>query len=133
MIKTSLMQIAHARSGDKGDTVNIGLIGRSPECYEWLRDNMTADIVKKWFHTLCKGKVERYLVPNLWALNFVLEQSLGGGGTKSLQIDPQGKTFGQALLRYEIEVPESLLETIELKNRACDGELVTGSRGQAAG
>lgn len=124
MIKTSLMQIAHARSGDKGDTVNIGLIGRSPECYEWLRENITSEMVKQWFHTLCAGKVERFLVPNLWALNFVLEQSLGGGGTKSLQIDPQGKTFGQALLRYEIEIPENLLQTITAQNRACEGELV---------
>lgn len=123
MIKTSLMQIAHARSGDKGDTVNIGLIGRSPECYAFLCEHITAEKVKNWFHTLCAGNVQRYLVPNLWALNFVLEQSLGGGGTKSLQIDAQGKTFSQALLRYEIEIPEDLLGTIEEKNKACAGEL----------
>jgi len=124
MLKTSLMHIAYARSGDKGDTVNIGLIGRSPECYHWLRDNLTADQVKVWFKNLCFGKVERFLLPNLYALNFVLEQSLGGGGTKSLQIDPQGKTFAQALLRYEIEIPETLLETIMHKNKACESELI---------
>ncbi|WGL59696.1 DUF1446 domain-containing protein [Pigmentibacter sp. JX0631] len=123
-IKVCLMEIAHARSGDKGDTVNIGLIGRSPECYVWLRENITAEKVNDWFHSLCKGNVTRYLVPNLWALNFLLEQSLGGGGTKSLQIDAQGKTFSQALLRCEVDIPESLLATIQPENRSCAGELV---------
>lgn len=124
MLKTSLMHIAYARSGDKGDTVNIGLIARSPECYDWLCEHITSDKVKDWFKNLCFGKVERYVLPNLHALNFVLEQSLGGGGTKSLQIDPQGKTFAQALLRYEIEIPDELLETILIKNQACEGELI---------
>lgn len=123
-IKVCLMEIAHARSGDKGDTVNIGLIGRSPECYVWLRENITAEKVNDWFHSLCKGNVTRYLVPNLWALNFLLEQSLGGGGTKSLQIDAQGKTFSQALLRCEVDIPETLLATIQPENKACAGELV---------
>ncbi|APJ03640.1 acyclic terpene utilization AtuA family protein [Silvanigrella aquatica] len=123
-IRVCLMEIAHARSGDKGDTVNIGLIGRSPECYVWLRENITDEKVNDWFHSLCKGKVHRYLVPNLWALNFLLEESLGGGGTMSLQIDAQGKTFSQALLRCEVDVPESLLATILPENKACAGELV---------
>ncbi len=123
-LRVKLMEIAHSRSGDKGDTVNIGLIGRSPECYVWLRENITAEKVNDWFHSLCKGKVSRYLVPNLWALNFLLEQSLGGGGTMSLQIDAQGKTFSQALLRCEVDIPESLLDTILLENKACAGELV---------
>lgn len=123
-IRVCLMEIAHARSGDKGDTVNIGLIGRSPECYVWLRENITAEKVNDWFHSLCKGQVTRYLVPNLWALNFLLEQSLGGGGTKSLQIDAQGKTFSQALLRCEVDIPETLLATIIPENKACAGELV---------
>lgn len=124
MLKTRLMHIAYARSGDKGDTVNIGLIARSPECYQWICENITSNKVKDWFKSLCFGKVERYFLPNLHALNFVLEQSLGGGGTKSLQIDPQGKTFAQALLRYEIEIPETLLDTILLKYQPCDGELI---------
>jgi hypothetical protein len=123
-IRVCLMEIAHARSGDKGDTVNIGLIGRSPECYVWLRENITNEKVNDWFHSLCKGKVHRYLVPNLWALNFLLEESLGGGGTMSLQIDAQGKTFSQALLRCEVDIPESLLATIAPENKACAGELV---------
>ncbi|KAB8033679.1 acyclic terpene utilization AtuA family protein [Fluviispira multicolorata] len=123
-IRVSLMEIAHARSGDKGDTVNIGLIGRSPECYVWLRENITAEKVNDWFHSLCKGEVHRYLVPNLWALNFLLEESLGGGGTMSLQIDAQGKTFSQALLRCEVDIPEELLTTILPEFKACAGELV---------
>jgi hypothetical protein len=123
-IRVCLMEIAHARSGDKGDTVNIGLIGRSPECFVWLRENITDEKVNDWFHSLCKGEVHRYLVPNLWALNFLLEESLGGGGTMSLQIDAQGKTFSQALLRCEVDVPESLLTTILPENKACAGELV---------
>lgn len=122
-VRVCLMEIAHARSGDKGDTVNIGLIGRSPECYVWLRENITAEKVNDWFHSLCKGQVHRYLVPNLWALNFLLERSLGGGGTMSLQIDAQGKTFSQALLRCEVEIPYDLLSTIQPENRACSGEL----------
>ncbi|MDP2874834.1 MAG: hypothetical protein Q8O00_01540, partial [Holophaga sp.] len=124
IVRLPLMAIAHARSGDKGDTSNIGLIGRSPECYVWLRDNITAALVKKWFTTLCHGEVERYLVPNLWALNFLLAEALGGGGTMSLFIDAQGKTLSQALLRCEMEIPEVLLATIQPQNKACVGELV---------
>ena len=123
-IRVCLMEIAHARSGDKGDTVNIGLIGRSPECYVWLRENITSEKVNDWFHSLCKGNVHRYLVPNLWAINFLLEESLGGGGTMCLQIDAQGKTFSQALLRCEVDIPETLLATIIPENKACAGELV---------
>ena len=123
-VKVCLMEIAHARSGDKGDMVNIGLIGRSPECYVWLRENITSEKVNDWFHSLCKGQVHRYCVPHLWALNFLLEQSLGGGGTMSLQIDAQGKTFSQALLRCEVDIPEVLLTTILPENKSCAGELV---------
>lgn len=125
-IKVALMEISHARSGDKGDTVNIGLIGRSRECYVWLRENISDEKVKEWFHSLCKGDVKRFEVPNLWALNFLLEKSLGGGGTKSLQIDAQGKTFSQALLRAEVNIPKSLLQTIKDEDRSCAGELSGG-------
>ncbi len=122
-VEVPLMQIAHARSGDKGDTANIGLIGRSPECYVWLRENVSAERVKKWFESISRGEVHRYLVPNLWALNFLLDESLGGGGTVSLYMDPQGKTYGQALLRCRVEVPKPLLETIAPENMPCPGEL----------
>jgi len=123
-IRVPLMRLAHARSGDKGDTANIGLIGRSPECYAWLRDHVTAERVKTWFASVCHGQVVRYAVPNLWALNFLLEGSLGGGGTRSLFIDAQGKTLSQALLRCEVEVPEALLGTIHPENAPCPGELI---------
>lgn len=124
LVRLPLMRIAHARSGDKGDTANIGLIGRSPECYAWLRDNLTAAAVKKWFGNVCHGEVERHLVPNLWALNFLLAECLGGGGTMSLFIDAQGKTLSQALLRCEMAIPEGLLATIRPENAPCAGELV---------
>ncbi len=123
-VEVPLMRIAHARSGDKGDTANIGLIGRSPECYVWLRENVTAERIKQWFGSISHGKVYRYLVPNLWALNFLLDESLGGGGTVSLYIDPQGKTYSQALLRCRVEVPKPLLETIAPENMPCPGELI---------
>jgi hypothetical protein len=118
------MRIAHARSGDKGDTANIGLIGRSPECYVWLRENVSAERVREWFASIVRGEVHRYLVPNLWAINFLLEESLGGGGTVSLFMDPQGKTYGQALLRCRVEIPTGLLDTIAPENAPCPGELV---------
>lgn len=122
-IEVPLMRIAHARSGDKGDTASIGLIGRSPECYVWMRDNVSADRVKKWFESICLGEVERHLVPNLWAINFLLHESLGGGGTISLYIDAQGKTYGPALLRCKVVIPEKLLDTIPAENEATLGEM----------
>jgi hypothetical protein len=122
-IEVPLMRIAHARSGDKGDTASVGLIGRSPACYVWMRDNVSADQVKKWFESICLGDVERHLVPNLWAINFLLHESLGGGGTISLYIDAQGKTYGPALLRCKVEIPEKLLETIPAENEATLGEM----------
>ena len=123
-IRMPLMRIAHARSGDKGDTANIGLIGRSPECYAWLREHITPELVKTWFASVCHGKVERYAVPSLWALNFLLEGSLGGGGTRSLFIDAQGKTLSQALLRCVVEIPETLPGTIHPQDAPCPGELI---------
>jgi hypothetical protein len=118
-----LLAIAHARSGDKGDTANIGLIGRSPACYVWLRENVSAERVAAWFEGIAFGPVHRYLVPNLWALNFLLEGSLGGGGTVSLHTDAQGKTYGQALLRCRVSVPRALLDTIAREDRAFSREL----------
>ena len=125
LVRVPLMRIAHARSGDKGDTANIGLIGRSPECYRWIRDHVTADLVKTWFASICNGEVARHLVPNLWALNFLLSETLGGGGTMSLFIDAQGKTLSQALLRCEVEVPAAVLASIAPENAPCAGELVS--------
>ncbi|HEY7697130.1 MAG TPA: acyclic terpene utilization AtuA family protein [Vicinamibacteria bacterium] len=123
VVEVPLMRIAHARSGDKGDTANIGLIGRSAHSYVWLRENVSAERVKAWFEGIANGAVHRYLVPNLWALNFLLEESLGGGGTVSLHIDAQGKTYGQALLRCRVAVPRALLDTIAPSDRAASREL----------
>ena len=122
-VEAPLMAIAHARSGDKGDTANIGLIGRSPACYAWLRDNVTAERVRAWFEGIAHGDVHRYLVPNLWALNFLLDESLGGGGTVSLFTDAQGKTYGQALLRQLVRIPSSLVDTIAEEDRPASEEL----------
>ena len=108
-MKIQLLKIAHARSGDKGDTANIGLIALKPEYYPVIAREVTADRVKKHFASICKGAVERYELPNLGALNFLLHESLGGGGTVSLKTDPQGKTLSSALLRMEIEVEESVV------------------------
>lgn len=104
MAKRKLIDLAHARSGDKGNTVNIGLIAREPEYYSLLVREVTAERVKSHFADVCLGPVERFELPNLGALNFLLHQSLDGGGTVALKADPQGKTYSTALLRMEIEV-----------------------------
>lgn len=103
MSRVPLIQIAHARSGDKGDACNIGLIARRPEHYPILVKQVTAQRVRQHFAGLCRGEVRRYELPNLGALNFVLEAALDGGGTLSLRADPQGKTYASALLRMEID------------------------------
>lgn len=107
-MKVRLLEIAHARSGDKGDTANIGLIALRDEFYPIILEEVTADKVKRHFKGICKGPVERFELPNLRALNFLLHSSLGGGGTLSLRTDAQGKTFGAALLRMEIDLPDEL-------------------------
>jgi len=105
-VKVQLKRLAHARSGDKGDTANVGLVALSEEIYPLLAREVTAERVKKHFAGICKGEVERFELPNLGALNFLLHESLGGGGTLSLMTDAQGKTFSTALLRMEIEVSD---------------------------
>jgi hypothetical protein len=124
-VKVPLYRVAHARSGDKGDASNVGLVARSAELYEVLRREVTAERVKAHFRAVCRGEVERFEVPNLWALNFLLHDSLGGGGTLSLLTDAQGKTHGQGLLMLEVEVPEALLPPSE--------GLAGSGRGAAAG
>jgi hypothetical protein len=107
-LKVRLARLAHARSGDKGDASNVGLVADSPAIYELLLREVTPERVKTHFREVCRGRVDRYLVPNLKALNFILHDSLGGGGTESLKNDAQGKTHGQGLLQMEIEVPAEL-------------------------
>ncbi|HEY6272843.1 MAG TPA: hypothetical protein VIX19_12745 [Terriglobales bacterium] len=104
-MKIQLRQIAHARSGDKGDIANIGLIALQPEHYQTLVGQVTAERVKQHFAEICRGEVERFELPNLHALNFVLHGALDGGGLLSLRTDNQGKTLSTALLRMEIEAP----------------------------
>jgi hypothetical protein len=103
-MKVPLWQIAHTRSGDKGDTCNIGVIAYHQRDYPMLVRQVTAERVKQHFGELVKGKVERYELPNLGALNFLLHEALGGGGTVSLRTDAQGKTFGAALLSLELDL-----------------------------
>jgi hypothetical protein len=109
MARVPLHRVAHARSGDKGDASNVGLVANSAALYELLRREVTPERVKAHFAHVCRGDVERFEVPNLFALNFLLHDSLGGGGTASLLTDAQGKTHGQGLLEMEIEVPGELL------------------------
>lgn len=107
-MKVQLVKLAHARSGDKGDTANVGLIALKGEYYPLLVREVTAERVKQHFGEMVKGDVERFELPNLGALNFLLHHALGGGGTRSLMTDAQGKTFSTALLRMSIEVPDDL-------------------------
>ena len=113
MKKIELVKIAHARSGDKGDTANIGLIALRDEYYPILCEQVTAERVKEHFRGICKGKVERFELPNLGALNFLLHNALGGGGTMTLKHDAQGKTLSTALLRMKIDVSDELYLKIQ--------------------
>ncbi len=112
-----LVKLAHARSGDKGDTANIGLIALRDEFYTLLMREVTAVRVKQHFKGICKGEVERFELPNLSALNFLLHESLGGGGTLSLMTDAQGKTFSTALLRMEIEIADDEARTLGIGDK----------------
>jgi len=105
-MKGPLSRLAHTRSGDKGDVVNIGVIAWRAEDYPVLAREVTASRVFEFFRDRVAGPVERFEAPNLAALNFLLHGALGGGGTVSLRMDSQGKTFGAALLRMEIEMNE---------------------------
>lgn len=117
MAKIRLVHLAHARSGDKGDTVNIGLIAYDPEHYGLLEAQVTAERVKEFFGPLVQGEVERYELPHLLALNFLLHNALDGGGTVSLMTDAQGKTFSAAMLRFEIEVPDEVARAVAGRGR----------------
>jgi hypothetical protein len=113
-MKMQLVKLAHARSGDKGDTANVGLIALRDEIYPILVREVTAERVKQHFKGICKGDVERFELPNLGALNFLLHESLDGGGTLSLMTDAQGKTFSTALLRMEIEISDDEADALSL-------------------
>lgn len=102
-----LYEIAHARSGDKGDVANIGVIARTPGQYDLLAEHVTEERVATQFSELCDGPVTRYPLPNIHAFNFVLEGALGGGGMSSTRLDPQGKTYSGAILRMELDIDPS--------------------------
>ncbi|WP_425155544.1 AtuA-related protein [Candidatus Palauibacter sp.] len=108
-MRVRLAEVAFARSGDKGDTANVGLIAFDDALYPILEKEVTAERVRDHFKGICEGEVERFELPNLRALNFLLHRSLDGGGTVSLMLDAQGKTFSTALLRMEIEILDELL------------------------
>jgi len=112
-MKVQLVKLAHARSGDKGDTANVGLIALKDDYYPLLVREVTAGAVKAHFGDMVKGDIERFELPNLGALNFLLHESLGGGGTLSLMTDARGKTFSTALLRMFIDVADD--EAVRLR------------------
>jgi hypothetical protein len=112
MAQVHLLRIAHGRSGDKGSGSNVGIIARHPDLYPYLLETLTAEKVKEHVGPLCNGDVIRYELPNLNALNFLLNDSLDGGGTVSLKLDAQGKTHASIVLRMMVEVPDHLLELV---------------------
>jgi hypothetical protein len=113
-MKIRLLDIAHARSGDKGDTANVGVIALEPRWYEVLDQFVTRNRVADHFRGMIEGEVERYELPNLNALNFLLHGALDGGGTLSLKTDAQGKVFSTALLRMMIDIPDSEAKELRL-------------------
>jgi len=119
-MRIALSRIAFARSGDKGDTANVGVIALTAAAYACLVEELTPERVKRHFSGVCRGAVQRFELPNLLALNFLLHESLGGGGTVSLMLDAQGKTFGAGILGLELEVPE---EVVAECDRVLAGEL----------
>jgi hypothetical protein len=113
-MKVRLVDIAHARSGDKGDTANVGVIALEPRWYEVLQEFVTRNRVAEHFRGMIDGGVERYELPNLNALNFLLHGALDGGGTLSLKTDAQGKVYSTALLRMVIDVPDAAAKRLGL-------------------
>lgn len=121
MTRIPLVHLAHARSGDKGDTANVGVIAYDDAHYPLLKEQLTPEAVKAHFGDMVKGEVERFELPNLGALNFLLHGALGGGGTMSLMNDAQGKVFSTALLRMEVEVSEEVAREVRGRGRVPDG------------
>ncbi|MEO8580235.1 MAG: hypothetical protein ABI469_08300 [Gemmatimonadales bacterium] len=113
-MKVRLVDIAHARSGDKGDTANVGVIALEPRWYEVLKQFLTRERVTEHFRGMIDGGVDRYELPNLNALNFLLHGALDGGGTLSLKTDAQGKVYSTALLRMVIDVPDAEAKRLQL-------------------
>lgn len=133
-MKARLVALAHGRSGDKGDLVNIGIIARREEWYELLTEELSAERVQEWLEPLGIGPVERYELPNLGALNFLVRRALGGGGSMNLRLDAQGKTFAQALLRMTVDLEDEVADALrshwggELPGYCIPGDAPTRSR-----
>jgi hypothetical protein len=121
MTTVQLVHLAHTRSGDKGDTANVGVIAYDPDHYPLLVEQLTPERVKAHFSGMVFGKVERFELPNLHALNFLLHNALDGGGTVSLMNDAQGKVFSTALLRMELEVPDEVARAVQGRGRVPEG------------
>ena len=117
-MRVRLLDIAHARSGDKGDTANVGVIALRPEWYPLLREQLTLDRVRAHFKGVITGDVERFELPKLNALNFLLHGALDGGGTLSLKTDAQGKVFSTAMLRMVLDVPDVTARKLKLPSAA---------------
>ena len=117
MTRVRLLELAHARSGDKGNTANVGVIAYDPRDYALLREEVTIDRVSEHFGNMIEGPVERFELENLHALNFLLHGALDGGGTVSLMTDAQGKVFSTALLRMEIDVSDAVAERVRGRGR----------------
>ena len=113
-MKVRLLDIAHARSGDKGDTANVGVIALKPTWYAFLQQHLTSALVAEHFRGIITGNVDRFELPNLGALNFLLHGALDGGGTLSLKTDAQGKVFSTALLRLVLDVPDAEASSLGL-------------------
>ncbi|HEU5208732.1 MAG TPA: hypothetical protein VFU06_04905 [Longimicrobiales bacterium] len=116
MARVLLYDLAHGRSGDKGDTVNVGVIARRIEYWEIIRSALSAERVAQHFAGMFDGRLDRYELPNLHALNFLLHGALDGGGTVSLMTDAQGKTFSTAMLRMELEVPDEVAALVSRRH-----------------
>lgn len=129
MRRVPLVHLAHARSGDKGDTANVGVIAYDLAHYDLLREQLTAERVAAHFGTMVKGGVERFELPNLGALNFLLHGALDGGGTMSLMNDAQGKVFSTAMLRLEVEVPDEVADAVVDRGRVPGGWTPEGGAG----
>jgi len=129
MRRVPLVHLAHTRSGDKGDTANVGVIAYDPAHYPLLCEQLTAERVKAHLSPLVAGEVQRFELPKLCALNFLLHRALGGGGTLSLRTDAQGKVLSTAILRMELEVPDDVAEAVEGRGRVPRGWDPWGGQG----
>ena len=112
-MRVRLFLLAHGRSGDKGDAANIGIIARRESWYAFIAEELTAERVAEFLKPLAEGPVERYELPNLGALNFLVRRALGGGGSESIRLDAQGKTYAQAVLRFPVDLPDDLAKEVE--------------------